>query len=282
MGTIEEETGVLNDPFRLVNDLDDAAVEKIVARLEFRAADPGFVALREASFAMLPLASARRVLALGCGTGVEVRALRRRPDFRGEIVGVDHSSHLVAEARRRTAGEGLTNQVEYRVGDAHALDLPDASFDIVLAHTLLSHVADPLTVLREVRRVAAPGGMVAILDGDYASLTIAHPDHALAIRVEQALLNVLVSHPRLMRDLPRLLSEAGLERGEVGAHIYADVGGGGFFANLIALYGPSLAENGLSSDEVDRWRGWQTQAMAEGIFFAATNFYSYLAMRPAD
>src|SRR6266511_2953868 len=132
------------DVFRFINDLDDETVARISARLEFRATDPGYVAFREAYFAKLPLATARRVVALGCGTGVEVRALRRRPEFRGEVLGVDHSSKLIDEARRRTAEEGLDGGVEYRVGDAHALNLPDAAFDIVLAHTLLSHVTDPL------------------------------------------------------------------------------------------------------------------------------------------
>jgi ubiquinone/menaquinone biosynthesis C-methylase UbiE len=191
------------DIFLHINDLDDSAIGRIIARLELRATDPTFVALREASFARLPLASTRRVLALGCGTGVEVRALKRHPEFAGEVLGIDFSPALIDEARRLTAGEGLAHGVDYRVGDAHALDLPDASFDVVLAHTVLSHVADPPTVLREARRVLTPNGAVSIFDGDFASLTYAHPDPDLAERVEAALIDLLYRNPRLMRDLPQ-------------------------------------------------------------------------------
>ena len=270
------------DVFRFINDLDDAAVDRIAARLEFRGTDPGYVAFREAYFAKLPLGTARRVLALGCGTGVEVRALKRRPGFAGEVVGVDHSPRLVEEARRLTAAEGLADGVAYRAGDAHALDLAEASFDVVLAHTLVSHVTDPATVLEEARRVVAPGGTVAVFDGDYASLTFAHPDPDLAERVEKALLEVLVNNPRVMRDLPRLLRGAGLELVEATAHAYADVGIGGFFANLAEAYGPLLAGSGLlPAEEVERWRAWQARAVAEGVFFGASNYYTYLARRPA-
>lgn len=268
------------DVFHLINDLDDAAVERIAARLEFRATDPGYVALREAYFARLPLAASRRVLALGCGTGVEVRALKRSPEFHGEVVGVDHSPKLIHEARRLTEDEGLEDGVEYRVGDAGALDLPADCFDIVLAHTLLSHVADPLAVLLETLRVARPGGIVAVFDGDYASLTFAHPDSGLARRVEDALLEVFVNNPRIMRDLPRLLRQVGLELIEATAHVYADIGRGGFFGNMAETYGAILADAGILPEaEIEGWRVEQARAMADGIFFGASNYYAYLMRR---
>jgi ubiquinone/menaquinone biosynthesis C-methylase UbiE len=274
---------VPRDVFRFINELDDDAVERITARLEFRATDPGYNAIAQAYLARLPLATARRVLALGCGTGVEVRALKRRPEFRGEVVGIDHSPHLIAEARRRTAAECLADGVEYRVGDAHRLDLADAEFDLVLAHTLLTHVTDPSLVLQEACRVVVPAGLVAIFDGDYASLTFAYPDADLARQVEDALLSVLVSNPRVMRDMPRLLRQTGLDLVEAMPHLYADIGKGGFFANLAELYGVSLAGTGLLTDaEIERWRSWQSQAMADSIFFAASSYYTYLARRPAS
>lgn len=271
------------DVYDVINELDEATIDRIAARLEFRATDPEFVTLREAYFAKLPLSTARRILALGCGTGVEVRALKHHPEFRGEIVGVDHSPRLVDEARRRTNEEGLADRVEYRIGDACALDLPDASFDVVLAHTLLSHVSQPVAVLGEARRVVHPGGMVAIFDGDFASLTFAHPDSGLARRVEDALLEVFVNSPRVMRDMPRLLRQTGLELVETTADAYADVGVGAFFANMVETYGAILASaEVLPIAEIEEWRSEQARSLADGTFFGACNFYTYLARRPAD
>jgi len=268
------------DVFRFINDLNAETVDRIATRLEFRATDPGYVAFRDAYFARLPLASAPRVLALGCGTGVEVRALRQRPEFNGTIVGLDHSPNFIAEARRLTTREGLDRDVEYRVGDAHQLDLPDARFDVVLAHTLVSHVTDPLGVLREARRVVKPGGVVAIFDGDYASLTFSHPDPDLARRVEETLLELVVNNPRVMRDMPRLLRDAGLELSEATPHIYAEIGSGSFFANFSESYGTILKGSGLlPEDDVERWRTELAQAVVAGTFFGASNYYTYLARR---
>jgi hypothetical protein len=95
---------------------------------------------------------------------------------------------------------------------------------------------------------------------------------------------VIVNNPRVMRDLPRLLRQAGLDLVEVTAHVYADIGAGGFFANAVASYGPVLTGAALlTAEEIERWRAAQACAMADGTFFAAANYYTYLARRtPAD
>jgi SAM-dependent methyltransferase len=141
------------------------------------------------------------ILALGCGTGVEVRALARLAQADTAIVGVDHSRALIDTARRLTADEGLSDNITYQVGDAHHAPYGDGEFDIVTLHTLISHVDDPLQVLREARRLVRPGGTVAVFDGDYASLTFAYPDHALAKTIEEKLIQLIVANPRIMRDL---------------------------------------------------------------------------------
>jgi SAM-dependent methyltransferase len=180
-----------------------------------------------------------------------------------------------------TAIEGLDREVEYRVGDAHQLDLPDESFDVVLAHTLVSHVTDPLAVLREARRVVRAGGVVAIFDGDYASLTFSHSDPDLAKRVEETLLELIVNNPRVMRDMPRLLRDAGLELSEATPHIYAEIGSGSFFVNFSESFAAVLGSSGLLPEhEVERWRTEIAQSVPDETFFGASNYYTYLARRP--
>lgn len=56
----------------------------------------------------------------------------------------------------------------FSVEDVHALSFADDSFDVVHAHQVLQHVGDPVQALREMRRVAVPGGIVAARDADYA------------------------------------------------------------------------------------------------------------------
>ncbi|MFG1908997.1 class I SAM-dependent methyltransferase [Kribbella sp. NPDC048928] len=67
----------------------------------------------------------------------------------------------------RKAFEGVEADVEFVVGDVHALDLPDDTYDVVHAHQVLQHVADPVQAMREMRRVCKPGGIVAVRDSDY-------------------------------------------------------------------------------------------------------------------
>ena len=203
------------DIFRLAPEMDADVLQTIADRLEFRATDQGYVRLSQAHFARLELSTARRILAVGCGTGVEIRALTPLTARETTIIGVDHSPVLIEAARQHAAHDGLAEQVTFEVGDAHALTYGDGTFDIVLMHTLISHVDDPLRVLREARRVVRPGGTIAVFDGDYASLTFSYPDPVLATDVEEKLVQLMVADPRVMRDMPPLLREAELEPGHV-------------------------------------------------------------------
>ena len=211
--------------------------------------------LSQAYFTRLPLADAGRILALGCGTGIEVRALKRLIGPATAIVGIDHSPALIDAARRLTAEEGLADNVTYDVGDAHHTPYDDDEFDIVTLHTVISHVEDPLQVLREARRVVRPGGTVAVFDGDYASLTFAYPDHVMAKTIEEKLIQLIVANPRVMRDMPRLVAEAGLELVDAEGTLYANIGSGRFWLAAAESYGPLLARSGLLAQEiVDEWR----------------------------
>lgn len=65
----------------------------------------------------------------------------------------------------------LDIEVDFEVGDVHRLNIPANSYDVVHAHQVLQHVADPVQALREMRRVCKPGGIVAARDSDYAAFT---------------------------------------------------------------------------------------------------------------
>jgi ubiquinone/menaquinone biosynthesis C-methylase UbiE len=88
----------------------------------------------------------------------------------GTVTAVEATDAALALTVDEISRRGLTN-VSYVVSDIHALDLPDGEFDVVHAHQVLQHVADPVTALTEMRRVAKPGGLVAARDGDYAAFT---------------------------------------------------------------------------------------------------------------
>jgi SAM-dependent methyltransferase len=198
------------DAMQFVNEQDAATLERFIQRLEFRGQDPTFVGYRNAYLDVMDLPRTAAVVDLGCGTGVVARALAARAGFAGAVTGIDQSPEFLDAGRRLAARESVGERIEFVLGDAHQLDFPAASFDAAIAHTLVSHVHDPLTVLSEAARVVRPGGAVAIFDGDYASLTFGCADPALGQAIEPALQSTIMSSPRVLRQLPRLLPQARL------------------------------------------------------------------------
>lgn len=269
------------DPHRFATELDDGTLQALIHRLESRGRDPVFTNLRDAYLDKLPLTAAAGVLELGCGTGVVARAVAAREGFVGRTTGVDHSPVFIEAARRLAADEGVGDQTEFQVGDVHALGYLDASFDIVIAHTLISHVTDPLAVLREAARVVRPGGRVAIFDGDYASLTYAYPDPALGKAMDEALVSAVFNNPRVMPSLPRLLREVGLALTETLPQLCAEIGSGSYFKSFAETYAPLVARAELvPAEQVERWLAEQRRAMEQGTFFAACCYYTFLAQHP--
>jgi ubiquinone/menaquinone biosynthesis C-methylase UbiE len=136
-------------------------------------------------------------------------------------------------ARRLSEDEGIAERTDYRVGDTRCLDLTDATFDAIIAHTLVSHVGDPLAVLTEVTRIVRPDGWAVIFDGDYTSLTLTTGDLEYGKRMEEAIINSLAANPRVMRDMPRLLRRAGLDLVTSMPYVVAEVGKADYWAALL-------------------------------------------------
>jgi SAM-dependent methyltransferase len=101
-----------------------------------------------------------RVLDVACGTGIVARLASQRVGSRGTVSGVDINAGMLAVARRLApAGRSI----EWHEAPAEELPLPDGSVDVVLCQLGLMFVADKEAALREMRRVLAPDGRVAIL-----------------------------------------------------------------------------------------------------------------------
>ncbi|WP_052850583.1 methyltransferase domain-containing protein [Streptomyces avicenniae] len=122
-----------------------------------------------AGYLLAELRPGQALLDLGCGPGTITADLAERV-APGQVTAVDRTASVLAAAREAVEARGVTS-VRFAVGDAHALDFPDDSFDVVHAHQVLQHVTDPVRVLREMRRVCRPGGVVAVRDVDYAAMT---------------------------------------------------------------------------------------------------------------
>jgi ubiquinone/menaquinone biosynthesis C-methylase UbiE len=109
----------------------------------------------EYSFHLLGDVRGLTVLEYGCGDGENTVALARRGA--ALVQALDISSDLIEIARRRLEVNGVTSGVEFIVGSAHDVPLPDESVDVVFGMAILHHL-DLELAAREVKRVLRKGG----------------------------------------------------------------------------------------------------------------------------
>ena len=97
---------------------------------------------------------------VGTGTGrlLELLAQRAR-----RVIGVDASPEMLGQARGRLAAAGAEG-VDLRLGDMAHLPLEQGEVDCAVVNMALHHVPEPVTALRELRRVLAPSGLLLIGD----------------------------------------------------------------------------------------------------------------------
>ena len=124
-------------------------------------------AQNSAAYLLPELKPGQELLDVGCGPGTITADLAELVTP-GRVTGLENAPGVLEQAARHAAEQGVTN-VAFEVGDVHALPFADDSFDVVHAHQVLQHVADPVQALREMRRVCRPGGVVAARDSDYSA-----------------------------------------------------------------------------------------------------------------
>jgi ubiquinone/menaquinone biosynthesis C-methylase UbiE len=221
---------------------------------------------------LLPfLEAGQTLLDAGCGPGTLTCDLADRV-APGEVVGFDLADDVVAAAAEEAARRGTTN-VTFRTDDVYALDAPDGSFDVVHAHQVLQHLTDPVAALREMRRVLAPDGVVAVRDSDYATFTWAPADARLdrwlALYHQVAASNGAEADAG--RHLKRWAREAGFTSIEARSSTWTFSSAedrawwGGLWADRVSQPESALAaqavDDGLATtDELDDlaegWRSW--------------------------
>jgi len=106
------------------------------------------------------LRTGERVLDVACGTGVIARLAAERVGPSGSVTAIDVAPDMIGVAKSTAAP--TAPHIEWHVGDAIALPLPDNAYDVVLCQMGLMFMEDRPAALAEMRRVVAPGGRVIV------------------------------------------------------------------------------------------------------------------------
>jgi SAM-dependent methyltransferase len=224
------------------------------ARLEHRARAEDESAAREEYLQLLDLSPGERVLDVGCGSGVVARAIAPRVIPGGSVVGVDSSPALLARARDYANAAGLGGAIEWRVADCRKLPFGDASFDAVIAATVLAHVPGAQDALAEMVRVTRPGGRVAVFDFDGDGFLFPHPDRQLTRRIVAAQCDHGAVNGQLIREIPGLLEKLGVRNVKAKAFMPLDRDPKGFYADFAQRAAKTAAKVGaISESELAGW-----------------------------
>lgn len=251
-------------------------LEAIANSMNVRASEPAMQAICARYMGRITLPEGARVLEVGCGNGAATQLIMQHVNS-ARLVGIDPSSAFIDMARGTFAGEP---RVSFALGDAASTGQADASFNLVIAHTVYSHLLDPQEALTEARRVLKPGGQLVIFDGDFATLTVALFDGDPLQAAVGAVLRNLVHAPYVMRRLPALVTAAGFTLQSVEAHGYVQTSSPDYLLTLLSRGSYAAVQAGEISQEV--FYSFDREArrrVANGTFYGAMLFLSLTARK---
>ncbi|MCB1504532.1 MAG: methyltransferase domain-containing protein [Hyphomicrobiaceae bacterium] len=146
-------------------------------------------------------------LDIGCGPGGITGLLSRRVGPEGRVVGLDMNAGFLEHARA-----GAAANTQFILGDAYGSQLPAASFDLVHMRFVASTAGDPERLLQEARRLARPGGTIALQEPDGSTLNC-YPPHPSWDKLKSALLGAFSgvgADLELARRLYHVVCQSGL------------------------------------------------------------------------
>ena len=121
---------------------------------------------------------------------------------------------------------------------------------------------------------------MVVFDGDFASWTFATGAADVGEATDRAVQRGIVAQPRVMRAMPGLLAKAGLDLNWSRAYVVADIGSADFWLPSVTSFRVLLPAAGtMTAVEANTFVDELERASAENRFFAACNFYTYVAQR---
>ena len=222
-------------------------------------------AAKEAGFLLPHLSAGMRLLDCGCGPGSITVGLAEAV-APGQTVGVDIEPNEYRSAWLQAAKRGGIN-LHFGGADVYCLPFADSSFDAVFLHNVLSHLRQPVDILRGIYRVLRPGAVIGISHPDFSGRLIS-PSDPLLDR-DHELYWRLVEHnggnPAIGKDQRTLLHDAGFVRVEVVAK-YSTVGTQETVRMCAGLGGRMASGSAIARQMIDL--GWTDRAELEQIIAA--------------
>lgn len=135
--------------------------------------------VRDAVLAAAKVLPSDTVLDVGAGTGFLTEGAAK---IARKVIALDFSEAMTGESRLKLSGRN----VEFKIGNVEQIPLPDASVNAVIGNMILHHCLNPDVALKDMARVLAPGGRLALSDlqqHNYEFLRKEHADRWLGFNI---------------------------------------------------------------------------------------------------
>ncbi len=266
------------DVFANITSVPDDMVNMVADVLEMRAAIPSQRDMLRDYLSQITFPENARVLEVGCGTGPVCRVLAKWPNV-AQVVGVDPSPVLLAKARELSSG---TEEIAYEEGDGKSLRHDDAAFDVVILHTLLTHVPAPEAILAEAHRVLKPGGALGLCDGDFSTATLQTGSCDPLEACTQAFVENFVTDKWLVRRMSALAQAAGFEVKPMRSYGLIETISPGLTMSWVDRGADSLAGQGrIGAELADALKAEGRRRAEAGSFFGYMAYAALTAQKPA-
>jgi ubiquinone/menaquinone biosynthesis C-methylase UbiE len=244
------------------------AAEKLIAT--YQTLD--MVRQREATLQRLNLNPGERIIDIGCGPGFLSKQMAAAVGPTGRVVGIDISEDLISFAIKHN----ISDCIEYRIGNANALPVDAAQFDVAVSTQVIEYVSEADAAIREIARVLQPRGRAFIVDTDFDSWVWHSTD---AERMERIMKGweMHCADSRLPRALIPRLRAAGFKIVDVEAYpmVNTTFRPGDFSYGLSELIRDFLLARGFERRLLDSWLADLFEVEQRNSSFFSLNRYFF-------
>ena len=268
----------MTDVFLDIDRQPNESLSIISERLEARSLSGQFQEFTKNYFDLIEVDNRTNILELGGGTGVIGRNFIEYKNFKGKYTVSDLSAKLLKYGQKRAKKLNLDKVLNFEQIDAMANKISNENkYDIVIMHTLISHVKEPKIVLTNAMKHIKKSGKIIIFDADYETLLMSSGDKKLDDIVNNAIKNGCVAQPKVMREIPKIAKDLDLNFLNYQANLLFEAGDAEFFYGM----GKALSTAVVKSEQLDETtaKEWITKfekSIEEKTFFGMCPYITYI------
>jgi ubiquinone/menaquinone biosynthesis C-methylase UbiE len=252
--------------------------DQAARRLEALYLTADVVGQRAETLRQLHLAEGDSVLDIGCGPGFLCESMADIVGPSGRVVGIDISADLVTLAGRRNSRQWLS----YRVGEATAIDEPDATFNVATCTQVAEYIPEVDKALSEAFRILKPGGRAVFVATDWDGV-VWHSDAPDRMATVLRSWEAHCAHPRLPCSMAERL-RAGrfvIDRVTIFPILNLEWDDTTYSKGLSEFVVDFVGRRGdIDKEELSAWADELAQLGKEGRYFFSSSRFIFHASKP--